>query len=119
LAVVVAGGPAFAFTEESLECMGRALDAKARLACAESELAAQNKAMAAAIQRARGTLDARGLELLQRAQQTWEAYREANCTWMVDRLRKSPEAQRIERALCLATAAEARTQEIDEYPTVP
>jgi uncharacterized protein YecT (DUF1311 family) len=119
LAVVVAGGPAFAFTEETLECMGHALDAKARLACAEAELAAQNKAMAAAIQRARVALDLRGLELLQRSQQAWEAYREANCAWMVDRLRKSPEAQRIERALCLATAAEARTQEIDEYQTAP
>jgi uncharacterized protein YecT (DUF1311 family) len=119
LAVAVAGGPAFAISEESLDCLGRAQDVKARLACAEAELAVQNKALAAAVQRARTTLDQRGLELLQRAQQSWEAFREAHCAWMVDRLRKNPDAQRIERALCLATAAEARAQEIDEYQTVP
>jgi uncharacterized protein YecT (DUF1311 family) len=119
LAAMVAGGPAFAFTEENLDCMGRATDAKGRLACAEAELAAQNKALAAAVLRARATLDARGAELLQRSQQTWEAFRETHCAWMVDRLRKEPEAQRIERALCLATTAEARAQEVDDYQSVP
>lgn len=114
-----AGSQALAFTDENLACMGRATDAKARLACAETELAAQNKTLADAVQRARTTLDARGQELLLRSQQTWEAYREAHCAWMIDRLRKNPEAQRIERAICLAIAAEARTQEIEEYQTVP
>lgn len=114
-----AGSQALAFTDENLACMGRATDAKARLACAETELAVQNKTLAAAVQRARTTLDARGQELLLRSQQTWEAYREAHCAWMIDRLRKNPEAQRIERAICLAIAAEARTQEIEEYQTVP
>jgi uncharacterized protein YecT (DUF1311 family) len=119
LAAMVAGGPALAFTEESLDCLGRAADAKARLVCAEAELAAQNKALAAAVQRMRATLDPRGNELLQRAQQTWEAFREAHCAWMVDRLRKDPEAQRIERVLCLATTAEARAQEVEDYQSVP
>ena len=116
---MVAGTPAFAFTEESLDCLGRATDAKGRLACAEAELAAQNKALAAAVQRSRATLDARGTELLLRAQQTWETFREAHCAWMVDRLRKDPEAQRMERILCMATTAEVRTQEIEDYQASP
>lgn len=119
LAAMVAGTPAFAFTEESLDCLGRATDAKGRLACAEAELAAQNKALAAAVQRSRATLDARGTELLLRAQQTWETFREAHCAWMVDRLRKEADAQRIERVLCLATTAEARAQEIEDYQSTP
>jgi uncharacterized protein YecT (DUF1311 family) len=119
LAALVAGAPAFAFTEESLDCLGRAADAKSRLACAEAELTAQNKALAAAVQRSRATLDARGAELLQRSQQTWETFREAHCAWMVDRLRKDAEAQRIERVLCLATTAEARAQEVEDYQSVP
>lgn len=119
LAAMVASAPAFAFTEESLDCLGRATDAKGRLACAEAELAAQNKALAAAVQRARASLDGRGIELMQRAQQTWETFREAHCAWMVDRLRKDADAQRIERVLCLATTAEARAQEIEDYQSVP
>jgi uncharacterized protein YecT (DUF1311 family) len=120
VAAVFAGlSPAHAFTEDSLDCLGRAGNAKARLACAEAELAAQNKMLAASVQRLRGTVDQRGQELLQRAQQSWDAYREAHCTWMVDRLRKDPEAQRIERILCLATTAETRSQEIDDYQASP
>lgn len=120
VAAVFAGmTPAHAFTEESLDCLGRAGDAKARLACAEAELAAQNKALAIAVQRLRGSSDLRGQEVLQRAQQSWEAYREAHCAWMVDRLRKDPEAQRMERVLCLATTAEVRTQEIEDYQASP
>lgn len=119
-AAVFAGlSPAHAFTEESLDCLGRAGDAKARLACAQAELEAQNKALAASVKRLRGTVDPRGQELLQRAQQSWETYREAHCAWMVDRLRKDPEAQRIERILCLATTAEVRSQEIDDYQASP
>lgn len=122
LAAFVAGtapGTALGFTEESLDCLGRAGDARARLACAEAELAAQNKALAAAIQRLRGTVDQRGQELLMRAQQSWETYREAHCAWMVDRLRKDPEGQRLERILCLATTAEARSQEVEDYQSAP
>ncbi len=112
-------GTALGFTEESLDCLGRAGDAKARLACAEAELMAQNKALAGAVQRLRGTVDQRGQELLQRAQQSWDTYREAHCAWMVDRLRKDPEAQRMERILCLAGTAETRSQEIEDYQSVP
>jgi uncharacterized protein YecT (DUF1311 family) len=120
VAAVFAGlSPAHAFTEETLDCLGRAGDAKARLACAEAELAAQNRMLAASVQRLRSTVDQRGQELLQRAQQNWDAYREAHCTWMVDRLRKDPEAQRMERILCLATTAETRSQEIDDYQASP
>ncbi len=120
VAAVLAGmTPAHAFTEESLDCLGRAADAKARLACAEAELAAQNKALAIAVQRLRAASDQRAQEVLQRAQQSWEAYREAHCAWMVDRLRKDPEAQRMERILCLATTAEVRTQEIEDYQASP
>lgn len=120
VATVFAGlSPAHAFTEESLDCLGRADSAKARLACAEAELAAQNRMLAASVQRLRGTVDQRGQELLLRAQQSWDAYREAHCAWMVDRLRKDSEAQRIERILCLAITAETRSQEIDDYLASP
>lgn len=114
-----APGMALAFSEDTFDCLGRAADAKARLACAESELAAQNKSLAAAVQRLRATLDPRGRELLQRAQQTWDIHREAHCAWMVDRLRNDAEAQRIERILCLATTAESRAQEIEDYQASP
>ena len=108
-----------AFMEETLECLGKAISAKDRLACAEAELAAQNRALAAAVQRAKSASDAKAVDLLQRSQQTWEAFRDANCNWMIDRLRRDVEAQRIERLLCLANATENRVQEIDEYQTLP
>jgi len=114
-----APGVALGFSEESFECLGRAADAKARLACAEAELVVQNKALSTAVQRLRVGLDPRGQDLLQRAQQSWEAFREAHCAWMVDKLRKDAEAQRIERILCLATTAEIRTQEIEDYQASP
>jgi uncharacterized protein YecT (DUF1311 family) len=122
LAAIAAGTPqqsAHAFMEETLECLGKAITAKERLACAEAELAAQNKALAVAVQRARAAADARAADLLQRSQQAWEAFRDANCNWMIDRLRRDAEAQRIERALCLANATENRVQEVDEYQTLP
>ena len=111
--------PGLAFTEDGVECMGKAGDGKARLACAEAELKAQNRMLAASLQRLKSTLDERGAELLARSQQAWETYRDAHCALMVDRLRKDADAQRIERILCLANVTEARAQDIDEYQTVP
>lgn len=106
--------------EETLECLGKAINAKDRQACADAELAAQNKALAAAVQRAKAAApDARAIDLLQRSQAAWETFRDANCNWMIDRLRRDAEAQRIERALCLANATENRVQEVDEYQTLP
>jgi len=121
MAAGMPAGPAHAFTEESLECMGKAITAKERIACAEAELAAQNRALVIAVQRAKAAArDPRAADLLHRSQMAWEAFRDANCNWMNDRLRReSFEAQRIERLVCLANATEVRVQEVEEYQTLP
>ncbi|MCK6450971.1 MAG: DUF1311 domain-containing protein [Alphaproteobacteria bacterium] len=111
--------PAHAFTEETLECLGKAMNAKERLACAEAELAAQTRALNTAVERAKKSADTRAAEMLHRSQLAWQAFRDANCNWMSDRLRRDLEAQRIERILCLANTTEVRVQEIEEYQTLP
>lgn len=122
LAAVLALAPehaARAFSPEGLECLDRASDAAQRLVCADNELKAQAKALAAAAQKLKAAGDSRAGELLAKTQAAWEAHRDAHCAWMADRLRRDPAVQRLEHLLCLAGATEARVQELDDYQNVP
>jgi len=111
--------PARAFSPEGVECVDRAGDVAARTACAESELKAQTKALAAMVQRLKTAGDNRADDLLAKTQAAWEAHRDAHCAWMADRLRRDAAAQRLEHLLCLAGATEARAQELEDYTNVP
>lgn len=108
-----------AFSPDAVECLDGAKDAAARQECAEAEVKLQAKALAEAIQRVKKSSDGRAADLLMRSQQAWEAHRDAHCAWMADRLRKDPQAQRIEHQLCLAGATETRWQELEDYQNVP
>lgn len=111
--------PALAFSSEGVECIDRAADVAARAACAENELNAQVKALAAMVQRLKAAGDGRAGDLLAKTQAAWEAHRDAHCAWMADRLRRDPAAQRLEHLLCLAGATESRVQELEDYTNVP
>jgi uncharacterized protein YecT (DUF1311 family) len=113
------GGPAQAFSPEGVECLDRAADAQQRATCADTELKAQAKALAASVAKLKAAGDKRADELLARTQAAWEAHRDAHCAWMADRLRRDSPAQRLELLLCLAGATEARVQELDDYQNVP
>lgn len=121
LAVLLGAAPerGLAFSSEALECLDRAGDPAARLVCAENELTAQAKALAAGVAKLKATGDSRADELMLKSQAAWEVHRDAHCAWMADRVRKDPQAQRIESALCLAGATEARVQELEDYQSVP
>ena len=122
LAALLATAPehaAQAFSSEGAECLDRAGDTAARVACADIELKAQAKALAAAVAKLKAAGDNRADDLLARTQTAWEAHRDAHCAWMADRLRRDPAAQRLEHLLCLAGATEGRVQELDDYQNVP
>lgn len=108
-----------AFSPEGVECLDRAGDNAQRVACADIELKAQAKALAAAVAKLKAAGDNRADDLLAKTQATWEAHRDAHCAWMADRLRRDPVAQRLEHLLCLAGATEARVQELEDYQNVP
>ncbi len=108
-----------AFSSEGAECLDRAGDAAARIVCADNELKAQAKALAAAVAKVKAAGDNRAGDLLAKTQTAWETHRDAHCAWMADRLRRDPAAQRLEHLLCLAVATEARVQELDDYQNVP
>ena len=121
LAVMLGAAPerSLAFSSEAVECLDRAGDAAARLLCAENELRNQAKALAAGVAKLKAQGDNRADELLLKSQAAWETHRDAHCAWMADRMRKDPQAQLIERALCLAGTTEARVQELEDYQNVP
>ena len=121
LAALLAASPhcARAFSPEAVECLDRAGDAAARLVCAENEVKTQAKALVAGVAKLKALGDNRADELLLKSQTAWEAHRDAHCAWMADRVRKDPQAQRLERSLCLAGATEARVQELEDYQSVP
>lgn len=108
-----------AFSPEGLECLDRATDTAARVTCADIELKAQAKALAAAVAKLKAAGDNRADDLLAKTQTAWEAHRDAHCAWMADRLRRDPATQRLEHLLCLAGATEGRVQELDDYQNVP
>jgi uncharacterized protein YecT (DUF1311 family) len=111
--------PARAFSPEGVECIDRAGDVAQRMACAETELKAQTKALAAMVQRLKAAGDGRAGDLLAKTQAAWEAHRDAHCAWMADRLRRDAAVQRLEHLLCLAGATESRVQELEDYANVP
>ncbi len=113
------GQAARAFSPEGVECLDRAGDGAQRLVCADIELKAQAKALAAAVAKLKAAGDNRADDLLAKTQAAWEAHRDAHCAWMADRLRRDATAQRLEHLLCLAGATESRVQELDDYQNVP